>query len=98
MLRKGGFKLHKWNSNILSIRQNSDQSDEEFVEFEKEQESKLLGIRWNPREDTLHFVTPVKGKDGHVTKCAILSEISRLFDSLGLVGPVTLAKILMQGL
>ncbi|XP_011860315.1 PREDICTED: uncharacterized protein LOC105557632 [Vollenhovia emeryi] len=80
-------------------KQVSDQGNEEFVEFEKEQESKLLGIRWNPREDTLHFVAPVQNKDSRVTKRAILSEISRLFDPLGLVGPVmTLAKVLMQEL
>ncbi|XP_011858530.1 PREDICTED: uncharacterized protein LOC105556071 [Vollenhovia emeryi] len=99
ILRKGGLELHKWNSNVPGVRKVSDQDNEEFVELEKEQESKLLGIRWNPREDTLHFVAPVQNKDSRVTKRAILSEISRLFDPLGLVGPViTLAKVLMQEL
>lgn len=50
--------------------------------------------------DTLHFVAPVRSNvNRRVTKRMILSYVARLFEPLGLVGPViTFAKIMMQNL
>lgn len=69
------------------------------IDIDKEPQSKLLGILWNPYKDTFHYETTMSWDDGRVTKRAILSQVCKLFDPLGLVGPViTLAKILVQNL
>ncbi|XP_071578245.1 uncharacterized protein [Temnothorax nylanderi] len=98
VLAKGGFQLHKWNTNIAtSDKDMYDQS--EAVDISKEAESKLLGILWNPSRDTFHYKVSLSDCETRVTKRAVLSQICRLFDPLGLVGPViTSAKILMQEL
>lgn len=51
LLAKGGFQLHKWNTNIVtSDKDTIDQSD--AVDISKEAESKLLGILWNSIKET----------------------------------------------
>lgn len=59
---------------------------------------KTLGIFWNAREDKINYTV-----DPHiterVTKRTILSSIAKIFDPLGLLGPVAItAKIIMQQL
>lgn len=98
LLLKGGFELHKWNTNIPNLFDNI-QTTNKSVDIDKEPESKLLGILWNPYKDTFHYKTNTIWSDGHVTKRAMLFQVCKLFDPLGLVGPVvTLAKILVQNL
>uniref|UniRef100_A0A336LHQ9 CSON010322 protein n=1 Tax=Culicoides sonorensis TaxID=179676 RepID=A0A336LHQ9_CULSO len=58
---------------------------------------KALGLLWHPETDTFSY----HHHDEHrpVTKRAILSEVTSLFDPLGLVAPVTvLGKIFVQQL
>jgi len=98
LLAKGGFELYKWNSNI-AITNEVNQIKKEFINIGEEVESKLLGILWNPVKDTFHYKISEKECETRVTKRAVLSQIFKLFDPLGLVGPIiTLAKILMQEL
>ncbi|XP_076232926.1 uncharacterized protein LOC143178272 [Calliopsis andreniformis] len=61
-------------------------------------ESKVLGLHWSSVKDELYFkITPSTHK--RITKRSILSEMSQIFDPLGLVGPViTRAKLIMQQL
>jgi len=48
------FELYKWKSNI--IMEQDDVSDQDnLLNFSKDQESKLLGILWNPNEDILYY-------------------------------------------
>ncbi|KMQ89533.1 hypothetical protein RF55_10829 [Lasius niger] len=55
------------------------------------------GLEWNPSSDEFYFEARMATCVS--TKRKMLSEISKLFDLLGLIGPVlTAAKILMQGL
>lgn len=69
------------------------------IDINKESESKLLGILWNPFKYMFHYKINMIWSHGRVTKRAMLSQVCKLFDSLGLVGPViTLAKILLQDL
>lgn len=98
LLAKGGFELHKWNTN-LDAPDRDRYIDEEAVDFGPETESKLLGIFWNPRSDTFHYKVTLEGSETRVTKRGVLSQICKLFDPLGLVGPiVTSAEVLMQDL
>jgi len=99
LLASGGFELHKWKSNITSQSSETTKAYDSQVDFFKEEESKLLGILWDSNRDILCYRSPNLKLEGKVTKRVILSEVSRLFDPLGLVGPiVTAAKILIQSL
>ncbi|XP_036143903.1 uncharacterized protein LOC118645955 [Monomorium pharaonis] len=97
LLARGGFELHKWNSNILINKLS--QTEDEAVSLSKEQESRLLGVLWNPCKDTIYYKVSLNDNEARVTKRAMLAQICRLFDPLGLVGPVIVsAKLLMQEL
>ena len=59
---------------------------------------KALGVSWNPRTDTINFQVKLSEKEIY-TKRSILSNISRLFDPLGLASVVTIkARIALQGI
>jgi len=84
--------LHKWKTNIASTQENG-----RLLDINRDHESKLLGVLWDPDEDVLYYKSPIIKFENSVTKRIILSEVARLFDPLGLVGPViTAAKILIQ--
>ncbi|XP_039312855.1 uncharacterized protein LOC105197971 [Solenopsis invicta] len=96
LLAKGGYSLHKWKTNLVSENENT---RNENVDITKEVESRLLDVLWNPLKDTFQYEILQTKDDQRVTKRAVLSQICKLFDPLGLVGPViTSAKIIMQGL
>ena len=66
------------------------------VNLDGEQGIKALGVSWNPLNDTIKFEVKLK-QDKPYTKRVILSNISRLFDPLGLVSVVTIkARIGLQ--
>ncbi|GBL92712.1 Speckle-type POZ protein-like B [Araneus ventricosus] len=59
---------------------------------------KTLGMLWDPKVDCLTYEVKIKDKDSF-SKREVLSEIGRLYDPLGLIGPIiTKAKIFIQGL
>ena len=49
---------------------------------------KLLGLRWDRKEDTLSVAFPAENADP--TKRGILGKLAKIYDPLGLVSPVTL--------
>ena len=58
---------------------------------------KPLGIVWNSQSDLLTYMVQSIKKQSTSTKRRLLSDISKIFDPLGLLGPVILfAKVLMQ--
>ncbi|GFY23926.1 uncharacterized protein TNCV_4896071 [Trichonephila clavipes] len=66
-------------------------------EFENPIETKTL-VSWKSQEDCFIFKIAVELKDSYTKRC-VLSTIARLFDPLGLLGPVVArAKIFMQSL
>ncbi|XP_055622044.1 uncharacterized protein LOC129765659 [Toxorhynchites rutilus septentrionalis] len=94
------FGAHKWCSNSSKIL---DQIDDELrgTDFKVGDENskvitKTLGIVWNPPDDWFSFsVTP--GDPEATTKREILSEVAKIYDLLGLVGPVvTTAKLILR--
>ena len=75
-----------------------DRSDANQVHLDGEQGVKTLGVSWNPSTDTINFQVKVSEKAIY-TKRSILSNISRLFDPLGLASVVTIkARIALQGI
>ncbi|XP_018373965.1 PREDICTED: uncharacterized protein LOC108768144 [Trachymyrmex cornetzi] len=100
LLEKGGFRLRKWRSN-MSICSENVHTVTEGLDIVKENETKLLGISWDPKKDMFQYEVTSKENDQNATKRVMLSQVCKLFDPLGLVGPViTAAKdlILMQTL
>lgn len=61
---------------------------------------KTLGFFWNDRSDELEYMVSINSPSSKkLTKRNILSVITKIFDRLGLVGPVTMrAKIILQRL
>ncbi|XP_036144286.1 uncharacterized protein LOC118646100 [Monomorium pharaonis] len=95
---QSALELHKWNANVPSLSQTSPWKTD-AVSIGEEAESKLFGVLWNPIKDVFSYKVTVQGSEVRTTKRTVLSQICRLFDPLGLVGPViTLTKIIMQEL
>lgn len=98
MLKIGGFRLRKWASNhpeILSgIAYVDSQDSIHFIN--KDEEVCTLGMQWNVASDEFQY--DINASNIHkVTKRGILSALAKIFDPLGILGPVTLtAKLLMQ--
>ncbi|KAI8426723.1 hypothetical protein MSG28_014425 [Choristoneura fumiferana] len=100
ILSSAHLHLRKWTSNnprFLSELSDSDLYSEQFRNFEDAHDVslKILGLLWLPKSDTFSFKTA--SLDGRYTKRSILSDIARIFGTLGLLSPVVfLAKYLMQ--
>ncbi|XP_076247806.1 uncharacterized protein LOC143187478 [Calliopsis andreniformis] len=96
ILQRAGLQLRKWSTNCPEFLQHTLESKEKRLSADHE--SKVLGLHWSSVKDELYFkITPSTRK--RITKRSILSEISQIFDPLGLVGPViTRAKLIMQQL
>lgn len=98
VLRRGGFNIRKWGSNhkhaLDNIRSKVFGSDNATIEGSI---TKTLGVAWNSVDDTfVHAVKPITNTEKY-TKRYILSEIAKIFDPLGLLGPIVLtAKLFMQ--
>ncbi|XP_053597352.1 uncharacterized protein LOC106694272 [Microplitis demolitor] len=99
ILKKGGFNLRKWASNEPSLLYKCDEHPvTTHMSLDPGTSIKTLGIHWNAREDSI-FCSVNVCKLKTVTKRSILSQIAKLFDPLGLLGPVILhEKIIMQSL
>ena len=100
MMKKGGFNLRKWHSNVPAIFRESSVSDEDHdVCPIEDSEVKVLGIMWSPKSDSFRFtVAPTEGKSTF-SKREVLSELSRVFDPLGFLSPcVIFMKTLLQEL
>lgn len=71
-----------------------------FEENSNNQTIKTLGVIWNPMSDQFSFsIAQLQNDENVQTKRSVLSHIAKLFDPLGLLGPVILiAKMLMQDL
>lgn len=104
MMKSGGMNLRKWCSNhrwLLEDLPESDQGQDLDWNFSGENIEgavKTLGVFWMTRTDNFQYKV-ILTESKRITKRSVLSEISRLFDPLGLVNPVVVwAKGFMQEL
>ncbi|XP_024887379.1 uncharacterized protein LOC112464560 [Temnothorax curvispinosus] len=100
LLREGGFETHKWRSNREGVVPEPlavDRVEESSVLEIDASAVKTLGLGWHPKSDMFQFsIEPITSSVK--TKREVLSMISKLFDPLGLIGPIlTRAKLIMQG-
>ncbi|KAL0812118.1 hypothetical protein ABMA28_009496 [Loxostege sticticalis] len=99
LFKSGGFDLVKWTSNSLELLEHIPEShrQSESISFDDGSSFKILGLRWLPAQDT--FVFEISSPPLICTKRAILSATARLYDVLGLVGPIILfAKLIIKEL
>ena len=109
MLSTGSFEIKEWvcsstvekvnenqSPNETSVRESDSQPVTPVVNLDGEEENKTLGILWNPKRDEISFVSK-EVKIESLTKRSVLSNISKLYDPLGLASAVTIkARIALQ--
>lgn len=100
ILQSSGFDLRKWISNDPQVLENiSSDTTSDRVHFGDKDKNKTLGIFWCFKLDVLMYRVEFSSKISKISKRCMLSDISRIFDPLGLLGPcIILAKVLLQKL
>ncbi|XP_055714786.1 uncharacterized protein LOC129808906 [Phlebotomus papatasi] len=94
-LRQAGMELSKFRSSFDADTQNDDSEKRELLRSES---GKTLGVEWDNKADVFGFKLCQRDLVSQaVTKRNILSTVARIFDPIGLVGPVVVAaKIILQ--
>ena len=103
ILAKGGFTLRKWKTNSSELYEKiyDQRMPDDEAQSLGESAPKVLGMKWCMKRDTLvynfeDFVANAK-TDKKLTKRAMLSINSRIYDPVGLISPVTVeAKLMFQ--
>ncbi|KAJ8980871.1 hypothetical protein NQ317_001335, partial [Molorchus minor] len=101
ILKSGCFELRKWVSNDPQVLEqiSSDCASSDRIVFGEKDKNKTLGVLWCFKLDVLMYRIDFSSKENKISKRSMLSDISRIFDPLGLLGPcVIIAKILLQKL
>ena len=100
LLRAGGFELDKWAATNPALIPTNTLRENLPKALESSESVNTLGLIWNPTFDHLSPNAPTSvGVSVSTTKRQVLSSISRLFDPLRWMAPITMAaKILMQDL
>lgn len=98
MLAQFGLELGKWKTNSPKLLERIN-CDFDNVELSDEYAS-VLGLNWCPRSDCFTFKVELAKIDASsVTKRHVVSEISKLYDPNGYLGPVIVrAKLFIQKL
>lgn len=100
VLNRSGMELKKWSSNTTSVLDAVPAADRVHAPTPFEtvdgQGTKVLGLEWHPDGD--YFCCALSLEQSPIyTKRGILSLVARIFDPLGVFGPVVfLAKFIMQ--
>ncbi|XP_046392179.1 uncharacterized protein LOC124160387 [Ischnura elegans] len=90
LLERGGFRLRKWCSNHPALMKKIPLNHREAsyqIRPEGVNTIRSLGILWNPNADVFHFDTKNFDCKARVSKRSVLSDLARIFDPLGLIGP-----------
>ncbi|XP_018407559.1 PREDICTED: uncharacterized protein LOC108783486 [Cyphomyrmex costatus] len=99
VLRCGGFELGKWASSAPELLTGIKDQNNAPVAIPNNSESSILGIHWMHSSDAFSFSYNPGDNSAIISKRAILSDTSKLYDPLGLVGPVVVrAKLILQEL
>ena len=97
LFAQAGFNLRSWASNSGTLEHLAKQDNV----LDTDGTVKVLGMKWNVESDTLTFThqNEVNMTDKIITKRDVLRASSRIYDPLGLIGPITVRnKIFMQEL
>lgn len=95
------LELSKWASNDSDIIRDSFNNNDGLVNFQETSNdlTRILGLYWDSHTDELKYKINETSLVTPLTKRNILSDIARIYDPLGLIGPVIVcAKLIMQEL
>lgn len=102
LLGGAGFVLRKWAANNQAVLANVPSEMWETansLEIDRPTTVKALGLIWVPQADMFMFKIPEFLDTTAITKRVVVSEMARLFDPIGFLGPIVLnAKIFVQTL
>ena len=76
ILENAKFPVNKWKSNLAELENE-----------EMKNPSTILGLSWDKREDILEIEINKNAEKSPVTKASMLSQLSRVYDPLGIVSP-----------
>ncbi|XP_076660338.1 uncharacterized protein LOC143363666 [Halictus rubicundus] len=97
LLKRGKLNIRQWVSNDQGLLTGLS-TDQIHPKYFGDSTVKTLGISWDPKMDAISYTVNVTPRNTY-TKRIILSTIAKIFDPLGLLGPITIiAKILVQRL
>ena len=101
LLARGGFRLTKWSSSsraVLAQIADSERTRPSLnLDLEDLPVERLLGLQWNTETDAFRF--SVGSGKVVLTKRGVLSQVSSVFDPLGVLAPFLFpAKYLIQTL
>ena len=98
-----GFELKKWNSNksqVLDSIPTELRESERVLSIMNDGSGmvKTLWIQWSTRTDSFNLaMSEFKGTDVIITKRLLLSDVSKVFDTMGWYSPITIQmKITLQ--
>nr|XP_049467031.1 uncharacterized protein LOC125908360 [Anopheles coluzzii] len=98
LLASGGFCLRKratYNRRIFEHLPQHLQDERTILNLDsKSPIIKTLGLKWNISTDAFVFNIPRWNADNVITKRNALSDVAKLFDPIGLVGPVIIQAML----
>ncbi|GFQ89569.1 uncharacterized protein TNCT_432031 [Trichonephila clavata] len=101
LLRGAGMELHKWSANNPLLLTDSMCQDKD-LSCSSSTDTKILGLLGKPHPDSFAFKISLMTSNYYsliVTKKSAISTIARIFDPLGLIGPVIKrVKIFLQSL
>ncbi|XP_075162879.1 uncharacterized protein LOC142235512 [Haematobia irritans] len=97
LLKEAGFKFRKWCANHRQLLQDIPQDNQEGnLDFENAS-IMALGLIWSPESD--QFCLRANQPVSMITKRSVISDEARIYDPLGMAGPVVVAaKIFIQQL
>lgn len=101
MLKGAKINLRKWCSNSPDLLSSlsTEQINPSIIDFKHANSAKALGLQWNPDNDVFTFQPIDRIMKSTCTKRSLLSSISKIFDPLGWLSPLTIrAKLLFQRL
>lgn len=96
ILHTVGFELRKWQSNSESIR-TAMKTENGGPIILSEDNTTILGLKWNPVNDTFSYTVKMDNTRDKKTKRIVLSKIAQLYDPQGYIGTVTIVgRMIMQ--
>ena len=101
LFARGNFQLRKWNSSSPEVLAHIPPELRESQVVNAlpcaEDYSKTLGLEWNSHLDHFRLTVSELPNLGSLTKCALVSDVAKVFDALGWFAPTTVKmKILLQ--
>lgn len=104
ILSQYGFELRKFQSNnpevLQDLAKEFHNNDNSHYVISSDTGIKTLGVSWNPSLDIFEYNSEnISPNSDIITKRTILSTVAKIFDPLGLLGPLSIrAKIIIQRL